>query len=81
MKKPKRKMSESHKGHIGAFKGKHLSEEHKQKVSEALKGIKRRDETREKIGASKRGKHYIHINGKRKLVGPDYINNDEKNNE
>ena len=41
----------------------------------------RNEETRNKIGASKRGKHYIHINGKRKLVGPDYINNVEENNE
>lgn len=43
--------------------------------------IARNEETRNKIGASKRGKHYIHINSKRKLVGPDYINNVEENNE
>lgn len=79
----KKKMSESQKGHIGAFKGKHLSEEHKKNVSIAMKKahITRNEETRNKIGASKRGKHYIHINGKRKLVGPDYINNVEENNE
>lgn len=79
----KKKMSESQKGHIGAFKGKHLSEEHKKNVSAAMKKahITRNEETRNKIGASKRGKHYIHINGKRKLVGPDYINNVEENNE
>ena len=79
----KKKMSESQKGHIGAFKGKHLSEEHKKNVSTAMKKahITRNEETRKKIGASKRGKHYIHINGKRKLVGPDYINNVEENNE
>ena len=52
-------------------------------VSDAMKKahITRNEETRNKIGASKRGKHYIHINGKRKLVGPDYINNVEENNE
>lgn len=79
----KKKMSESQKGHIGAFKGKHLSEEHKKNVSAAMREahITRNEETRKKIGASKRGKHYIHINGKRKLVGPDYINNVEENNE
>lgn len=79
----KKKMSESQKGHIGAFKGKHLSEEHKKNVSDAMKKahITRNEETRKKIGASKRGKHYIIINGKRKLVGPDYINNVEENNE
>ena len=79
----KKKMSESQKGHVGAFKGKHLSEEHKKNVSTAMREahITRNEETRKKIGASKRGKHYIHINGKRKLVGPDYINNVEENNE
>ena len=74
------KMSNSQRGKHHKSHGP-LTEEHKQKVSEALKGIKRTDETREKIGASKRGKHYIHINGKRKLVGQDYINNVEENNE
>ena len=43
--------------------------------------ITRNEETRNKIGAFKRGKHYIHINSKRKLVVPDYINNVEENNE
>ena len=74
------KMSNSQRGKHHKSHGP-LTEEHKQKVSESLKGIKRNDETKEKIGASKRGKHYIHINGKRKLVGPDYINNVEENNE
>jgi hypothetical protein len=76
----KKKMSESQKGHVGAFKGKHLSEEHKKNVSTAMREahITRNEETRKKIGASKRGKHYIHINDKRKLVGPDYINNVEE---
>lgn len=74
------KMSNSQRGKHHKSHGP-LTEEHKQKVSESLKGIKRTDETKEKIGASKRGKHYIHINGKRKLVGPDYINNVEENNE
>lgn len=79
----RKKMSESQKGHICVFKGKHLTEEHKKAVSDAMKKahITRNEETRNKIGASKRGKHYIHINGKRKLVGPDYINNVEENNE
>ena len=33
----RRKISEKLKGHVGALKGKHLSEEHKRKLSEAHK--------------------------------------------
>ena len=34
-----------------------------------------------KLELPKEVSNYIHINSKRKLVGPDYINNVEKNNE
>lgn len=33
----RRKLSESRKGKVGPFRGKHLSEEHKKKISETLK--------------------------------------------
>ena len=77
----RKKMSESQKGHIGAFKGKHLSEEHKAKLSEKLKGRKISDEQKAKLSALKKGRKYITVNGKKKLAPLNYINNIEENNE
>lgn len=75
-------MSESHKGHIGAFKVKHLSEEHKAKLSAACKGKKLSEEHKKKLSALKKGRKYITVDGKRKLAPlTDIINNAEENNE
>ena len=78
----RRKMSESQKGkHSGPKRP--LTDAEKQHLSDIMKGRKVSDAAKEKIGASKRGKHYILINGKKKLVGPDYVINNvvEENNE
>lgn len=71
----KKKMSLSQKGHIGAFRGKHLSEEHRKNISDSMKKahIVRSKETREKMSASRLGAHYITINGKRKRIPPNSI--------
>lgn len=57
----KRKMSESHKGKVGAMKGKTFSDEHKLKISEALKGQnnpmydkKHSEETKQKMSEAQK---------------------------
>lgn len=53
----RRRISESNKGKTSHWKGKHLSLEHRRKISGASKGKKATDETRMKISLSNRGKH------------------------
>ena len=69
----RKKMSESQKGKHNSPR-KPLTPEQRKRVSTAMLNahITRSNETREKIGASKRGKHYITINGKKKLVSADF---------
>lgn len=43
-------------GHVGYWKGKHFSEEHKHKISEALEGITRSEETKRKISKATKGR-------------------------
>ncbi len=52
----KRKMSESRRGEKATWYGKHLSEEHKKKISEKRKGMSPSAETRMKTSISLRGK-------------------------
>lgn len=52
----RKKMSKSQKGHIGAFKGKHLSEEHKAKLSAACKGKKLSEEHKKKLSEKAKGR-------------------------
>lgn len=50
----KRKMSETRMGHKGWSKGKHLSVQHRQKISESLTGKKLSTETRKKLSESRK---------------------------
>ena len=51
----KNKMSEAKKGENNPNYGKHFSEEHKNKLSEALKGIKFSEEHKNKLSEAKKG--------------------------
>lgn len=53
----KKKMSENHKGEKSYWYGKHPSEEHKRKLSEALKGTHLSDDHKRKISESSKGKN------------------------
>lgn len=61
----KRKIGEAQKGKPGHTKGKHLSEETKQKISLATKSQKLSEETKKRISESHKGKHWKLIGGKR----------------
>lgn len=52
----RKKISEANKGKIGYWKGKKMSEEHKQKISEGGLGKKRSDTTKQKISESLNGR-------------------------
>ena len=59
----KKKMSEAHKGKPSGNKGKRHTEEARRKMSEAAKGKPKTEETRKKMGASKKGTRWFN-NGK-----------------
>lgn len=59
-------MSEARKGKPGPNKGKQLSEETRNKLSEAHKGKHPSEETKNKISESNRGKHWYN-NGKENM--------------
>lgn len=61
----RKKMSESHKGSSGYWKGRHLSEEIRTKISKAQKGRVLSEETRKKMSESRKGKHWTIIGGRR----------------
>ena len=48
-----------------------MTDEHKSKISKALSGIKRSDDTKSKISNAVRGCHYIKVNGKRVRVNEE----------
>ena len=54
-----------------------ITEEHKSKISKALKGIKRSDDTKSKISKAVRGCHYIKVNCKKVRVNEDKYNEDK----
>ena len=54
----RRKLSESHKGIPGYWKGKHHSEEHKRKISEAEKGKHISEEHKRKISEAHKGRKF-----------------------
>lgn len=65
----RKKMSESHKGKTPANKGKHLSEETKNKIAKSHIGVKRKphsEEAKKKISLSKIG-HEVSEETKRKI--------------
>lgn len=51
----RRKMSKAKQGRPGAMKGRHLSEEHKAKISAAKRGTKHSEETKSKISDTLKG--------------------------
>lgn len=54
----KQKISKANSGHIGAFRGETLSKEHRRKISESKKGVKRKefsDEWKKKLSESHKG--------------------------
>ena len=54
----KKKISKALKGEANYWFGKHLSEEHKKKLSEAHKGLKASEETKKKISESLKGRQH-----------------------